>query len=504
VPSGIDQIVFPTKATLEKDWDDFVSRYGITDAEAYLAAAEMPYDCLSSLQIAIGTACNFNCPMCFNHYDKTYGYYIAKELTLEEAGKLIKQNAPMNDLAFAVSGEPFLHPQLFEILDMARPHARTFTFSTNASLITPDKIKKLRGYSIRRIFISADGSDKESYERFRKNGSYEVFRKRVRDLTEAFGNKIFIAATVFKENREALLHMPQLCHELGVRSIVIFRLFEHPHAAEKGVHKLTKREMRDFMVAFIRSCQGYGITPSWDTRAVDMHMAEFIRNATDGQYATDLGVYRSPCAIPFHNLLTDVEGNFNFCCSMEPIAGDSLNRSAKDLFNAREIRMMRVLNLLGRFPLMCRKYCGRIQDPSIEVSIQTLNQRMVSEKLEGLIWEETSGITPNSRVIVTPYGTLGRELVSRGSLRRSDLAAIIDREYRRYQEEAPDLRFCADKELPNLHYDALVLASASYWKEILYSLLKHDKRLASKKVYKIDLPERRLTHCVSPLPDIAG
>lgn len=492
MPSGLKEIVFPTKESLEKDWEKFVEKYNINDPDAYLNAVEMPYSCLASIQIGIGTACNYNCPMCFNHYDKGYQYYNDKELSFVEVERIVKNNAPINDLTFSVSGEPFLHSKIFEMLDMAKPYVKTFSFSTNAALLSPDKVKRLESYPIKNICVSVDGSDKETYERFRKNGKYEVFKKNVHNLAETFGEKVVVAATVFNENRDSILGMPALCNELNVKKMVLFRLFEHPKANEKGIKRLRSREMREFMLPFLAECEKYAIEVCWDTRAVDLITARTIKERTKGKYAVDLDVYKRACTTPFHNLLIDPEGNYNFCCALEPTPGNSLITPARELFNSREIRIMRVMNLLGRFPYVCRKYCNRVNDWKIEVSLENLKRLVKMEKFESMEWKVVEGLNSRCKVAIMTYSTMTRDLLSGEFFNGSDIIAVLDREHKKYLKEGIKLPLYGYDKLLHLDYDTIIITSGNSWREILFSFMEENDDWRSKNLYRIDNIERVL------------
>jgi MoaA/NifB/PqqE/SkfB family radical SAM enzyme len=494
MPSGLEHIVFPTKDTLEKDWKLFTKKFQIETPEDYLDAADMPYSSLSRLQIGISTLCNYNCPMCFNHYEKTYNYYKKRELSLEEMERFFEHNMPINDLAFGVSGEPFFHPRIFDIMDIARPYVRTFSVSTNASLLNQNKVKRLSTYSISRILVSVDGSDKETYERFRKNGNFDVFKKNTHYLSEAFGEKVIIAATVFFENQKSIMKMPRLCDELGIKNMVVFRLFEHPKAKEKGIKKLTKEEMKLFMTSFLAECDKYGVTPSWDTRAVDLPTAKAIKKFTEGKYDIDLSQYQNACSLPFHMLLIDTEGNYNFCCALEPIPGNSVITPARELYNTKEIKIMRVLNILGRFPYVCRKYCGKINDNSIEVTLENLKRLIKKEKFEQLEWTAVNQLAPKSKVLAVPCGTMTQELLSGGFFNGSELTAIVDREYNELINSGVTFPLYGYKDIDNLDYDTIVITSGVYWREILLWFLEKTSNWKSKKIYRIDINDRKLRH----------
>ena len=104
--------------------------------------------------------------------------------------------------------------------------------------------------------------------------------------------------------------MPRLCRKLDVQSMLVFNFFEHPKASIKGIHKLTQKQMFDFMCAFLNECDKYEIIPSWDSRAIDFNTAKKLKRIADGKYSAHMKVYKSPCPLPFHMILVDAESNW--------------------------------------------------------------------------------------------------------------------------------------------------------------------------------------------------
>ncbi len=494
MPSGLTEIVFPVVASLEKDWEDFKRTCGIQDETPYLDAVTMPDACLVNIQIGICTACNYNCPMCFNHFDTHYGYYSNRWLSFDEFKQFILINTPINDLTFAVSGEPFLHPDIFKMMDFATPHVKSFTFSTNGALLTDEKIERLKTYPVNKIYLSIDGSDRESYETFRKNGVFEEIKPVIAKLAEAFGDKLIAACTVFRENRESLVGMPKLLHELGVAHMVLFRLFEHPGAHDKGIHKLSAREMEAFMCDLLDACDRYGIKAGWDTRAVNKTIAGKIARHSHSRYASDSSIYNAHCSIPFHNLLVDGEGNYNFCCSLEPIPAQALTTPSRALYNSRYIKIMRVMNMLRRFPSVCKKYCGKIDDPAMEVSLENLKRLVKKETFESMTWRPVARVEKGESALVVPSGTMTRIMLENGLGTSIHVEAVIDRNAGALSLDDKTLPLLTYDSISSLHYDTVIITSGAFWREILFWFYENDPQWHERQFYRIEITQRELLH----------
>lgn len=504
MPSGLTEVVFPTFSTLLRDWDALKKKHGISDEGPFLDAVTLPDSCLVNVQIGICTACNYNCPICFNHFDNHYQYYSNCRLSVDAFKAFIKTNAPINDLTFSVSGEPFLHKDIFEMMDFARPYVKSFSFSTNGSLLTPEKISKLKTFNISKLYISIDGSDRETYETYRKNGVFDQIKPIVSQLADAFGDKVIAACTVFRENWESLVGMPKLLHELGISQMVVFRFFEHPASESKEVHTLNAREMETFMCKLLEECDQFNITIGWDTRAVNKSIAKKVYTHTRGRYASDFSIYNHHCSIPFHNLLVDGEGNYNFCCSMEPIPAQALTTQVRNLYNSREIKIMRIMNILRRFPTMCKKYCGKIDDPSMDVSLASLKHAVKKETFESLSWEAVKKVDKGTSAIVVPFGTMTRNVLENGLKNSIDIKAVIDRNAENLTLENPSVPLMGYDELADVSYDTVIITSGAFWREILLWFYENDPHWQSKHFYRIDITQREYFYLASQDAELQG
>lgn len=130
--------------------------------------AGMPF----SMGIEPTTNCNLRCPECpsgLRSFTRPTG-----NLTEEVFRKAIDQ---MNDyliyLTFYFQGEPYLHPKFPELVSYASGNGIYTTTSTNAHYLSDENARKTIESGLNRIIISIDGSDQETFEKYRVGGSLE-------------------------------------------------------------------------------------------------------------------------------------------------------------------------------------------------------------------------------------------------------------------------------------------------------------------------------------------
>lgn len=98
------------------------------------------------IRLQLTTRCNYDCEFCFNKQSlQNLGFgQSGKDLPKETAKKIISKifEEGIEEVRFT-GGEPLLHPNIIELLSLAKKNGLSTTLNTNASLITPEKAKKI-------------------------------------------------------------------------------------------------------------------------------------------------------------------------------------------------------------------------------------------------------------------------------------------------------------------------------------------------------------------------
>ncbi len=170
-----------------------------------------------------GSKCNLECTHCYVESGPKAN--IHPFLTLKSFKKrlneVLKQNYSKLQVYFT-GGEPFINPDILEMISIALNHADT-TILTNAILLNEDKIKELFKYQKQSKFelnfrISLDGSNAESNDRIRGNKSYE---RTINSLTLLVKNGFNPILTIFRnwsenELESTLARFSSLLEDIGV------------------------------------------------------------------------------------------------------------------------------------------------------------------------------------------------------------------------------------------------------------------------------------------------
>ena len=123
-------------------------------------------------------------------------------------------------------GEPLLHPRLEEMVRQVKSAGCMVGFSTNATLLFPDRSQSLLEAGLDWIAYSIDGATPATYEKIRVGASFEKVMKNiagVQQLKERRGSKkprAMLFFVMMKENVHELSAMVRLAKSMGIDQIV--------------------------------------------------------------------------------------------------------------------------------------------------------------------------------------------------------------------------------------------------------------------------------------------
>jgi radical SAM protein with 4Fe4S-binding SPASM domain len=128
------------------------------------------------------TSCNLQCPECPSgrrSFERTTG-----KIELEDFKTYLDQVAKyVSYLTLYFQGEPYLHPELFQMINYARNKNLYTSVSTNAHFLDPASAEKTISSGLNRLIVSVDGLDQDTYSFYRVGGDLETVLKGIATLT---------------------------------------------------------------------------------------------------------------------------------------------------------------------------------------------------------------------------------------------------------------------------------------------------------------------------------
>lgn len=130
-------------------------------------------------------------------------------------------------LMLYLQGEPFINPNIFEMIGLANK-AKVYTcISTNGHYLDTANAEHTVRSGLDRLIISLDGTTNETYVQYRKGGSLQVVLSGIKNLVEAKQQlqsktpHIILQFIVFKHNQHQINEFKQLAKSIGSDAISI-------------------------------------------------------------------------------------------------------------------------------------------------------------------------------------------------------------------------------------------------------------------------------------------
>ncbi len=128
--------------------------------------------------------CNLRCPLC-----PTGRGVLARprgRMELELAKRVIDQIAPY---AYRIElynwGEPFLHPDIFAMIEYASQRRITVGLSSNLNYLNADLARRLVESGLSQLIVSIDGATQESYAAYRRGGKLNDVLQNLKMVVES-------------------------------------------------------------------------------------------------------------------------------------------------------------------------------------------------------------------------------------------------------------------------------------------------------------------------------
>lgn len=282
------------------------------------------------MPLAIGVEltnnCNLNCPQCSSgsgQMKRKRGY-----MDIELYKKVIKELAPyLCNVNLYFQGEPMLHPQFYSFI--ANSQNLHTVISTNGHYLSEENCEKLACSQLKKITISIDGTDQETYSAYRKNGSLQIVENGLKNL---------------KHSREK--HHSLLIAEI---QFLVNAFNEHQIPVIKQLAKSVNATL---------SLKSMQIIDSNDMSLWLPSLKRFRRYNKSGEGYEIRNPMPDRCARLWFNPVITWDGNVLPCCfdkDAEYIMGNLNTDSFREIWNGPKFRIFRKSILTGRHMIdICR------------------------------------------------------------------------------------------------------------------------------------------------------
>jgi molybdenum cofactor biosynthesis enzyme MoaA len=173
---------------------------------------------LSNAVVNISRCCNLACNYCFNRAPAAVA--TAKDFISLRLAETVFENLrnlcePDKLRVHLSGGEPFLHPELCQLVARAKHHGFFVTIVTNGTFLTPTVSTELLESGLDELRISVDGPTAEAHNRNRGNTFAKIIAGIKAIKAAGFSKRVVLSATIATNNVSDMHAFPYFAARLG-------------------------------------------------------------------------------------------------------------------------------------------------------------------------------------------------------------------------------------------------------------------------------------------------
>lgn len=324
------------------------------------------------IHLEVNDLCNLKCPHCPREnplIPKNTGH-----IPIEAIRNLEPWFGKANYVGLAGNGEPFLHPNILEILEIVTGAGATPSVISNATLWKKlDMIDRLAGIGPMLLNVSMDGGTKETFEKWRLRANFEEFCANLQELREAKERKrtpfpiVNFISCLMKDTIGEVEEIVEIAREAGASVVIFQNMYPYNKMMDDARVKDMDECRRAIAKARARAAK-YGIRIDWLPMSVDVDERGSEGGAYGAITSNDVesrlnghskyqrnGKASYHCDNIMHQIHVDVKGQIKFCCFWtEGPIGDLTKDDFGDLWNGPEWRKLRRALHAGKKPKPCQ------------------------------------------------------------------------------------------------------------------------------------------------------
>ena len=188
---------------------------------------------LGTIYFYLTEGCNLCCRHCWIEPKSQGKKKQYPGLDVELFRSILSQGKPLGLFSVKLTGgEPLLHPQIGEIIEIVREEKLTLNIETNGVLCTPDLARRIAACGNRFVAVSLDGADAQTHEWVRGvEGSFDGALRGIGNLVEA-GIRPQVIMSIMRRNVDQMEALVRLAERLGAGSVK-FNLVQPTARGEK-------------------------------------------------------------------------------------------------------------------------------------------------------------------------------------------------------------------------------------------------------------------------------
>jgi radical SAM protein with 4Fe4S-binding SPASM domain len=293
------------------------------------------------VQLEVTGRCNLDCEFCY--YKGIRSHIRGEELTLQQIKTIIDKTADAEVFRVQITGgEPFLRPDLYEIIEYIHERGLFSQVVTNGVLIGEEEAAALKELGIYSIQVSLCGSTSELHDSL--TGVHGSFEKTVNGIKElvSHGVSTYINMTTVKKNYRDVSNTVEVARDLGIRNFTVTRFVPNKEINLEDL-RMGEAEFFEVLTQLYKSQRG-GISP---------YMLISFPYCVTPEPEKLIG-HVSKCGGAFYWMCISPNGEVRPCTCLPHTAGNLLEVSVEDAWNSSLFREIRDLSYIPPECRFCR------------------------------------------------------------------------------------------------------------------------------------------------------
>jgi len=347
--------------------------------------AGMPLVGPSSIHIDVTNSCNTNCVTCWDHsphlaeprsaaWKKQQVDLARVEELLDDAGSL----GALQAVVISGMGDPFVHPQVYELLDAVKSRGLHLTVITNLIPADPERVIAL---DVDQLLIGIHAASEEAYRAFHPSFRSDEWTRLHRALERfhAAGRRYKHVQVICGHNAHELVDMVRLGQRYDAAR-VNFKLAGLKAGTEAV--RISPEQRRELIEVLVPAAQDealkLGVTTNLDV---------FERQLSAGGEAT-APISEIGCFMGYVYSRILVDGTVLYCCNTEVEIGSLQEARFHELWRGERWEAWRARFRKGDYLESCNQ-CGKINE-NVKLS-RRFERRFGTERLHQVTGREAAG-----------------------------------------------------------------------------------------------------------------
>lgn len=303
------------------------------------------------LTLDITDNCDMHCIMCWYH-----SFHLGNDqnsaprfFPLERFETLLKELKAMHTrtIALCAEGEPLLHPQIREIVELCQRHSLNTEIMTNAYYLDRENIIFFKKAGVKKITVSLHSANSLTFEKIRPFKTKEAFEKIIENLLflkDIKGNskepRLFIINVISSLNYQDISDMAKLAEDLSASKV-----FFKPVSLIPGLPKyleLSKADKETLINSLIKLSKETNTSNNIKNYLRFLHNKAPAENNLRRLKKKPLPLSSPLCHIPWTSSIINVRGDVIGCVhSKGEILGNIFKSSFKDIWFGKKYNLFR-------------------------------------------------------------------------------------------------------------------------------------------------------------------